>query len=530
MTMQLHVFRDRLLKNEASTAAIEFIASDGKKTVISYKHLLSRTRQIYTLLLNRKNPKAPFIISTPKTLDLYAAVLTGVFNGIPFVPLSTSWPEEKILPILNATGADLWIGEPPLAAQRSGDVGSFFQGLSVVKAEAINALPETPWQESLSDRAYFISSSGSTGKSKLVSMGQSQFFSLLEELWTLYPLQRTDRVSNVYDLIFDPALVDIFTTFLHGATLVPLPPKDTFDVFEFIAREKISIWSSSPSLVHLSEIRNPSKSGPLESSLRRSLFTGEPLPAPLVERWQRRFPKSDIDNLYGPIEATVWISRSRIKVDGEPSRAKPISIGRCFKNFDFKVLDANDQPITSSQVGELCVSGPQVFSGYVGGEPSNLTKFPWDPQQKTWYRTGDLVHAEEGELFFHGRKDFQFKIQGVRVAPEELEAQIQESLPVDVMILPLPTTKEGLLALSPPNEGVLQRCGLILFSTPSQEVRKALKNWFQSHLPPLLHPQRAWLCSEPPLNSNGKRDRKKLIQMAQENQLELFSLEAESAP
>jgi non-ribosomal peptide synthetase component F len=507
----LYDFKSRLLCILPSRTAIDHTLSGSSGAMVTYQELLERAFQVYTLLLNRPDPSAPFLLSTNKSIDLYGAVLTSIFNGIPFIPIHDSWTSHKIISLIEATGANLWIG-----ANQHPQVSGVSRGTSIrfVESDEIGAQQTTEWSQPISNKAYFMSSSGSTGAAKVVCIQQAQFFTLIDDLLPIYKYNENDRISNFYDLCFDPALVDIFLTFLQGATLVPVPNSHRYNIFSFINDANISVWSSTPSLVQINQLRLKGNTRPSLPSLRLSLFTGEALSPKIVSLWKEMAPMSDIDNLYGPIETTVWISRARIHSPRQNFEYTDIPIGHCLPSFSYALVSEDGELVTPGDIGELCVSGPQVFSGYLNQSTSQLTTFPWDKQNQIWYRTGDRVVQRHGLLYHRGRVDFQFKIAGLRVSPEDLENQIDSAIGVPSLILPLATNHSG---------GV-GHIGVIVFEELTHDQYRHMLEWFQLNLPASLSPKHLWVHqTPPPLTSTGKLDRNALIQLAQSNQLPLYS-------
>ena len=73
-----------------------------------------------------------------------------------------------------------------------------------------------------------------------------------------------------------------------------------------------------------------------------------------------------------------------------------------------------------AETGELCVTGEQMFPGYLDPQDNEGRFLEHDGER--WYRTGDLVRElEGGDLVYLGRRDHQVKISGVRVELAEVE-------------------------------------------------------------------------------------------------------------
>lgn len=91
-----------------------------------------------------------------------------------------------------------------------------------------------------------------------------------------------------------------------------------------------------------------------------------------------------------------------------------------------KFIDAEtlQQIPTTSQFenGEICVRGPQLFSGYHNSPDATREAMLPDPEGD-WFRTGDrgYVDAQTGQLAITGRYKEIFKVANNMVSPEEVE-------------------------------------------------------------------------------------------------------------
>src|SRR5207342_870557 len=90
--------------------------------------------------------------------------------------------------------------------------------------------------------------------------------------------------------------------------------------------------------------------------------------------------------------------------------------------------------------GELCVSGPLLFDGYLD-DPEATAEALVDG----WYRTGDVVDVDdEGYISIVGRARDVIRTGGETVAPPEVEAVLgQYPGVVDVAVIGLPDQQWG---------------------------------------------------------------------------------------
>ncbi|MBW2421998.1 MAG: AMP-binding protein [Deltaproteobacteria bacterium] len=144
-----------------------------------------------------------------------------------------------------------------------------------------------------------------------------------------------------------------------------------------------------------------------------------PMPAELVGPFRERFGIDRIDQGYGQSEVMGIFARAD---DGTRSW-KPNSLGEVVKGIELTLLDDEDLPVATGEVGEFCVrpSEPHViFNGYFNNSEATLRSF-----SNLWYHTGDLGRCDEdGEYFFVDRKADFIRFKGRNVSSFAVEASV----------------------------------------------------------------------------------------------------------
>lgn len=93
------------------------------------------------------------------------------------------------------------------------------------------------------------------------------------------------------------------------------------------------------------------------------------------------------------------------------------SSGYLLPNTQAKIVDENGSDITAG-AGELLVRGPQMMLGYLNNDKATQETFT----EGGWMRTGDIVICKDGMWWVVDRKKELIKVNGLQVAPAELEA------------------------------------------------------------------------------------------------------------
>ena len=268
------------------------------------------------------------------------------------------------------------------------------------------------------DLAYILYTSGSTGKPKGVCISHRNALAFI--YWAASEVQVTpeDHLSNHAPFHFDLSVLDLYVTFLAGASVSLIPDGMSYvprKLVDFILNEKITIWYSVPSAL----ILMMEQGGFLDVEtvpLRVILFAGEPFPIKHLRRLFERWPSIRYLNLYGPTETNVCTFYEVEEID--PDRTKPVPIGRACSGDLVWAVKSDGTKVDYGEEGELLVSGQTVLLGYWGRPPHGNKPYP----------TGDIVRLQEdGNYEYIGRRDHMVKVRGHRIELGDIEAALDEN-------------------------------------------------------------------------------------------------------
>jgi hypothetical protein len=216
---------------------------------------------------------------------------------------------------------------------------------------------------------------------------------------------------------------------------------------------------------------------------------------------------SNVWNVYGPTETTIWSSANRVTAGKMPLR-----IGPAIANTQFYILDDEQHLAPIGVAGELYIGGEGLARGYWNREDLTAEKFlanPFGPGRL--YRTGDLGlwHAD-GTIELLGRSDFQVKIRGYRIELGEIEAVLATH----------PQVREVIVLAHQPSSSVSAQ--LVAFvdagttTENSEQLVAVLREMLERTLPAYMVPQIIQVLRELPRLPNTKVDRKALLRLAAE--------------
>ncbi|MFK4106529.1 amino acid adenylation domain-containing protein [Streptomyces sp. NPDC019531] len=452
------------------------------------------------LLARAQEPPRAVGVLAGQGITAYAGVLAALYTGAAVVPLHAGFPAARTRRMLEQSGASALIadeaGEAALAATGL-ELPVLAPGTSLVAGSGALTEPRPAEPE---DTACILFTSGSTGRPKGVPIRHGSlhhYFRLMDERYDFGP---DDVFSQTFDLNFDCAMFDLFCAWAAGARAQAVPPQAYLDLPRFVAEHRMTVWFSTPSAIGLVRRTGGLRAGGM-SSLRWSFFAGEALRAADAEDWQRAADRTALENIYGPTELTITVTRHRWSPDTSPGLCVNglAPIGALHEGHDHLLLDADGDP--AKREGELCISGSQLTRGYLDPE-DDQGRF-LRRAGRTWYRTGDRVRLlGNGELVYLGRLDTQVQLRGWRVELAEVEHALRQCAGVEDAVA---VTAEG-------DKGA----ELVVFYTGDPTAPAVLARQLRQILPSGMLPRHCRHLPEFPLNSNRKTDRGLLAKEAAE--------------
>ena len=410
-------------------------------------------------------------------------LLFGIMKaGCAYLPILPAWPEERVRFILKDAKAAMLVTEEDLPQLR--DLPDI-----TMKSSADPDLP-----------AYVMYTSGSTGQPKGVRVGQAGLCNRLLWMEDAYPLADGETLIQKTSYAFDVSAWELFWPFMQGrALLLPEPgaEKDPRRLAELIGLYEIRTIHFVPSMLSLF-LDYLASSGKKLPSLERLIVSGEALSPALNRRFYDIFAgtQARLHNLYGPTECTVDV----LYYDCAPGDTE-IPIGRPVWNTGAYVLNANGMLLPPGETGELCVTGVQLAYGYA--DPAlDENRFVTHPALGRMYKTGDLCSLRaDGQVLYHGRGDGQVKIRGQRVELAEVERQLERA--------------PGVARAAVLYDGA----HLYAFACGAEDFDEAAAlRHLSTCLPSYMLPAHVLRVPEFPLGANGKLDRKRLAQLAEQPQ------------
>jgi long-chain acyl-CoA synthetase len=348
------------------------------------------------------------------------------------------------------------------------------------------------------DLAALIYTSGSTGNPKGVVLTHLNIVSAATSITTYLENTADDIILNVLPLSFDYGLYQIFMGFKIGGTVV-LERSFTYPqtVLEKMMQERVTGLPIVPTIaaillqMDLAKYHFP--------CLRYITNTGAALPTQHIMQLRELFPHTSVYSMFGLTECkrVSYLPPSQLDI-------RPASIGKAMPNVEVYVVDDQGQRLPLGQVGELVVRGSNVMQGYweLPEETEKMLKPGPLPGERVLY-TGDLFHMDtEGYLYWIGRKDDIIKSRGEKVSPKEIENVLYslEGVALAAVVgVPDKILGQAIKAVITLKEG-------------AHLTEKDILRYCAKHLEEFMLPKLVEFRTSMPRTSNGKIDKKELLQ------------------
>lgn len=195
-----------------------------------------------------------------------------------------------------------------------------------------------------------------------------------------------------------------------GGTLIVERRWDTRQALDTIRKQRVTFMAGPPTIfIYMVEEYDPARDD--LSSLKLSIAGGAPVPTEILRRFESR-TQGRISQGYGATEVLAYVT-----ADPLVGARKLGSAGLPIGSTSISILDEQGQPAPAGELGEICISGDTVGSGY-WGDPETTSK-SFTPQG---WLSGDIGRLdEEGYLYIVDRKKDLIISGGFNIYPIEVE-------------------------------------------------------------------------------------------------------------
>lgn len=451
---------------------------------------------------------APIIIFIEEKQYQIMSILATLYVGSYYVPVNTNWPLARIQNIVKLCKKGIFLFDNSLSSKLKIFLNQ--QGYNIINVEKILKKNIFPLNSNMklnyknnnpNDLAYIIFTSGTTGSPKGVKITHTNAMNTIVCINNSYNVTANDAILALSDITFDLAVFDIFGMLNKGATLVLPEVSEVNNPQSWIMlmiKHKVTIWNSVPAymrmLLSYLTIENTTVIKMLKLQLKLIMLSGDKIDVSLIQQLKKIFTQTKIICLGGATEASIW----SIAYDAKnfSPELKLVPYGLPLSGQSVYILDENKNFCGFNIPGEICIGGKGVSQGYITENNSDNDNFIFHSGcNQQIYLTGDLGYLSiDGNIVITGRKDFQVKLNGYRIEPNEIENIINQLNGVTSIVVVH-------------NKNILVAYYTDTTSGYPQEI---MKQKCKEYLPEYMIPNVFVRLNTFPLTFNGKINRKKL--------------------
>ena len=431
-------------------------------------------------LIRKTKFKVPVVcILEEKNFFDYIAMIGTLISGGYYIPINRITPKEKIINIINDTGANFFSSNNKKIINIKKKNFNFVNQRNIER----RILPvKKKYKNSI--LAYILFTSGTTGKPKGVMIKKTSLNHYTKWLVNKFKLNINDNCSQIPSIGFDLSLADIFLSLCSGSKLIIPDTIDQLFPSNWFYKKKINHIVCTPSLIdYINSSKKLTKKN--FSHIKSIFFCGEPLYLNHVKSLFNINKKLKIVNAYGPTEAACSMTTFDINIKNYREKSlTSMSIGKPIPGMKVKIF--NTDKTKNNKVGEILISGKQLSIGYLKQEKLTNEKFI-KLSDKIYYKTGDWGCIKNNELYFLSRIDNQIKIKGFRVELNEIDYYLRK------------------FGLNNP-KSIFINGKIISFVVSKKINEKKIKEFLINELEVYKIPSNIIDISNIPLNKNGKVD------------------------
>jgi len=412
-----HWIERRRLRSPHDTAIV------CEDETLTYAQLADRSAAVAAMLADLGIERGERVAYFGENSPEFMTVLFGcAIAGAVFVPINTRLAAPEIVHVIGDSGSRVLVHDGGMGARfdpvldacelaeviHTGDeLDGRLAATGSAKAAAVT----------LDDPAAIIYTSGTTGRAKGAVLTHGNLTWVALNCIVDYHVTSADVALMISPMFHVASLgMGALPIVLAGGTLVVERGFDPGRALAQIQRHKVTMLSGVPTTFQMIA-DHPDWAATDLSSLRKLTCGGSPATPRIIDAYEER--GLAFSQGYGMTEASPGVTALSPAMTLE----KKGSVGLPHFFTHLRVAREDGGIAATGEVGEIEITGPNVFGGYHGLPEINKEVFTEDG----WFRSGDLGYLDEdGYLFISGRKKDMIISGGENIYPAEVEAAISD--------------------------------------------------------------------------------------------------------
>jgi long-chain acyl-CoA synthetase len=374
----------------------------------SFKQLAAATAGL-AMYLASQTARPHVGILLPPGAAFIASFYGILLAGKSIVPINYLLGERETAHVIQDSGIDTVIAIPQLGS-RIKDADLKVIDITQLPKTPPALAPKLPSPQS-DDLAVLMYTSGTSALPKGVMLTFGNLQSDTDAAIEHANLQRKHVFLGVLPLFHSFGMTATMLAPIQlGATSIYITRFSPVACLHAIRKHNASIMFGVPSM-YAAMLRLESATPDDFKEMFAFLSGGEPLPAAIRERFEKRFGQPILEG-YGLTETSPVVSLNT------PRSHRAGSVGQLVPGAEARIVDDEGRPVEPEQTGEIWLRGPMIMKGYY-----NLPRETADVlTADRYFKTGDLGKIDaDGFLYITGRKKDIIISAGEKVVPREVE-------------------------------------------------------------------------------------------------------------
>lgn len=453
---------------------------DESNARLSGRELNNRVNALAQFLLEKGLAPADRIsVQLSNGLPLVILYLACLKSRLVVIPLSPRLTAADFEHVINVTKPKLHVTEEKADGKLDSlQINSQF----IMKLSCTRRIPATYNAQDL----FLINfTSGTTEKPKAIVHRAESVLRNAEAFNDFLGYDSSQRMLHVMPMFYMAGILNtLLCPLFAGSTVVIGPqfsPRSALTIFGRIVEEEITAFWLSPSMIEMAMRLDRSKRTELQlqQTLKFALVGTASLSSRLAQEFHRRYGIKLLQS-YGLSELLL------LTVD-KPDSVVFGSVGRSLPGVQMRIASS----------GELQVSTPYAFSGYLETIVDEEPKFRDSSNDAKYFGTGDIATiTSESRISISGRIKEIIVVGGVNVSPLAIEDVLSGH--TFVQQVAVVRADHHLLGEAPIAFIVLRK------GVTSKDVEHELRAYAEAQLEPAARPLKYIFRSEMPVGPTGK--------------------------
>jgi len=408
-SMQLLEALHRHARDMPRKVAVREVAMDGVGKVLTYEELVEGVGHVAGHLSNVIPAGSVVLLCAANTCDFHVAFLAALCGGFSVFPFSPDAAEPELIAASTRSRASAVIATAKILNLLHDRVQAALS-IDDLMGEPILGQPMCDHVEPVP--TLLLQTSGTTGHPGIVKRPAGTVDAVSRNMVEAIGWCSSDHVLATLPLCHSYGLEHgLLAPLLSGATVHLCRSFDLATVLHEMQHAGITLFPGVPSIFEM--VGRLADDSVNFASLRTAYSAGAVLPPRVSDMMMTRFGLR-LGQVYGATEVGSITFN-----DPHAASFDPGSAGLPMRDVVIRIVTSSGVPALRGTEGHVQISAPSMFSGYVGGDGTEVIN--------GYFSAGDIARLSPGgHLTLTGRHKLLIDVGGLKVNPIEVEQLLLE--------------------------------------------------------------------------------------------------------